>query len=163
MHFQAQAVAAMGRVTCVPCSGSCAHIMSTETKTNMSSTPAPIIRGDAYLIVDDHALIREGIVRVFTDFRPNAQLFEACNLRQAMQISAEPVFHKIVRWDKAIPQYHLGHLGRVAEAATDFERALILESYPAAEQARAGSSSWATGSPKTAMTASPMNFSTVPP
>lgn len=52
----------------------------------MSSTQAPIVRGDAYLIVDDHALIREGIVRVFTDFRPNAQLFEACNLRQATQI-----------------------------------------------------------------------------
>ena len=35
-------------------------------------------------------------------------------LRQAMQITAEPIFHKIVRWDKAIPQYHLGHLERVA-------------------------------------------------
>jgi protoporphyrinogen/coproporphyrinogen III oxidase len=35
-------------------------------------------------------------------------------LRQAMQITAEPVFHKIVRWDRAIPQYHLGHLQRVA-------------------------------------------------
>lgn len=52
----------------------------------MTMTQAPIVRGDAYLIVDDHALIREGIVRVFTDFRPNAQLFEACNLRQATQI-----------------------------------------------------------------------------
>lgn len=60
--------------------------MGLETNSNMSSTQAPIIRGDAYLIVDDHALIREGIVRVFTDFRPNAQLFEACNLRQATQI-----------------------------------------------------------------------------
>lgn len=35
-------------------------------------------------------------------------------LRAAMQITAEPIFHKIVRWDKAIPQYHLGHLERVA-------------------------------------------------
>ncbi len=33
----------------------------------------------------------------------------------------------------------------------------------AARRARAGSSSWAIGTPKTAMTASPMNFSTVPP
>ena len=35
-------------------------------------------------------------------------------LRQTMHITAEPVFHKIVRWDRAIPQYHLGHLDRVA-------------------------------------------------
>jgi oxygen-dependent protoporphyrinogen oxidase len=35
-------------------------------------------------------------------------------LQVAMKIGAEPMFHKIVRWDKAIPQYHLGHLDRVA-------------------------------------------------
>ncbi|MDO8775135.1 MAG: response regulator transcription factor [Burkholderiaceae bacterium] len=51
----------------------------------MSSTQESTVRGDAYLIVDDHALIREGIVRVFTSLRPNAQLFEACDLRQAIQ------------------------------------------------------------------------------
>ena len=34
-------------------------------------------------------------------------------LRLAMNITAEPTFHKIVRWEKAIPQYHLGHLERV--------------------------------------------------
>jgi DNA-binding NarL/FixJ family response regulator len=50
------------------------------------NTQEPPVRGDAYLIVDDHALIREGIVRVFTDIRPNAQLLEACDLRQAIQI-----------------------------------------------------------------------------
>jgi oxygen-dependent protoporphyrinogen oxidase len=33
---------------------------------------------------------------------------------QAMNIHAEPVFHQIVRWDRAIPQYHLGHLALVA-------------------------------------------------
>lgn len=49
------------------------------------STQPPAARGDAYLIVDDHALIREGIVRVFSDTRPNARLFEACNLQQAVQ------------------------------------------------------------------------------
>ena len=35
-------------------------------------------------------------------------------LKLAMNIAAEPIFHKIVRWQKAIPQYHLGHLQRVA-------------------------------------------------
>jgi oxygen-dependent protoporphyrinogen oxidase len=34
-------------------------------------------------------------------------------LRLAMGIQAEPLFHHIVRWDRAIPQYHLGHLDRV--------------------------------------------------
>jgi DNA-binding NarL/FixJ family response regulator len=48
------------------------------------STQEPTVRGDAYLIVDDHALVREGIVRVFTDIRPQARLFEACNLAQAI-------------------------------------------------------------------------------
>jgi oxygen-dependent protoporphyrinogen oxidase len=32
----------------------------------------------------------------------------------AMGILAEPVFHSITRWDRAIPQYHLGHVERVA-------------------------------------------------
>lgn len=35
-------------------------------------------------------------------------------LRLAMGIAAEPIFHHIVRWDRAIPQYLLGHLDRVA-------------------------------------------------
>ena len=35
-------------------------------------------------------------------------------LRVAMGITAAPIFHRIVRWDRAIPQYHLGHLERVA-------------------------------------------------
>jgi oxygen-dependent protoporphyrinogen oxidase len=35
-------------------------------------------------------------------------------LRTVMGIEVEPVFHHFVRWKHAIPQYHLGHLGRVA-------------------------------------------------
>ena len=36
-------------------------------------------------------------------------------LGQTMGVRAAPVFHEVVRWTKAIPQYHLGHLGRVAQ------------------------------------------------
>src|SRR4029077_14913714 len=35
-------------------------------------------------------------------------------LRRIMRITPEPVFHSIIRWDRAIPQYHLGHLELVA-------------------------------------------------
>ncbi|HLJ91934.1 MAG TPA: protoporphyrinogen oxidase [Gemmataceae bacterium] len=46
----------------------------------------------------------------------DTQLLRAvrADLHSAMGIAAEPVFHHIVRWDRAIPQYHLGHLDRVA-------------------------------------------------
>lgn len=50
----------------------------------MNQAPARRSRSDAYLIVDDHALIREGIVRVFTDIRPDARLFEASDLAKAI-------------------------------------------------------------------------------
>jgi len=35
-------------------------------------------------------------------------------LQLAQNITAPPRFHHIVRWDRAIPQYHVGHLDRVA-------------------------------------------------
>lgn len=36
------------------------------------------------------------------------------DLRQAMNITAAPIFHHIVRWERAIPQYHVGHLEKVS-------------------------------------------------
>jgi oxygen-dependent protoporphyrinogen oxidase len=35
-------------------------------------------------------------------------------LRLAMGITAAPVLHRVIRWERAIPQYHLGHGKRVA-------------------------------------------------
>jgi oxygen-dependent protoporphyrinogen oxidase len=44
------------------------------------------------------------------------QLLQAvrAELRLSMGITAPPVFHHLVRWDRAIPQYHVGHRQRVA-------------------------------------------------
>ena len=42
-------------------------------------------------------------------------------LQELMKIDGEPVFSRITRWEKAIPQYHLGHLGLVSEMS-EFER-----------------------------------------
>jgi oxygen-dependent protoporphyrinogen oxidase len=46
----------------------------------------------------------------------DARLIDAVRneLRLAQGITAAPVFHRIVRWDRAIPQYLVGHLERVA-------------------------------------------------
>src|SRR5437660_3713426 len=46
----------------------------------------------------------------------DARLLEAirAELLLTMGIEAAPVFHHIIRWERAIPQYHLGHLDRVA-------------------------------------------------
>jgi oxygen-dependent protoporphyrinogen oxidase len=49
-------------------------------------------------------------------------------LRLAQGVTAEPVFRQIVRWDRAIPQYTLGHPERVAaiEARTARHPGLVL-------------------------------------
>lgn len=46
----------------------------------------------------------------------DARLLEAvrAELRLALGVAAPPLFHHIARWQRAIPQYHLGHLERVA-------------------------------------------------
>jgi oxygen-dependent protoporphyrinogen oxidase len=46
----------------------------------------------------------------------DGQLLRAvrAELHLAMSITAEPVFQRIIRWERAIPQYHLGHPERVA-------------------------------------------------
>jgi oxygen-dependent protoporphyrinogen oxidase len=38
----------------------------------------------------------------------------AAELRSSLGINAAPAFHHIIRWDRAIPQYLVGHLERVA-------------------------------------------------
>jgi oxygen-dependent protoporphyrinogen oxidase len=35
------------------------------------------------------------------------------DMRVAMGIGAAPIFQRIIRWDRAIPQYHVGHLERL--------------------------------------------------
>ncbi len=54
----------------------------------------------------------------------DARLLQAIRmeLNAAMSIQAAPIFHKIVRWHQAIPQYHLGHLDRVDRIARRLER-----------------------------------------
>lgn len=49
-------------------------------------------------------------------------------LKVTMKVTGEPVFHRIVRWPKAIPQYVVGHLDRVAriDALAEKNRGLIL-------------------------------------
>ncbi len=44
------------------------------------------------------------------------------DLSRCLGITGEPVFRRITRWDRAIPQYTLGHLERMAEIDRDLDR-----------------------------------------
>ena len=44
------------------------------------------------------------------------------DLARCLGITGEPVFRRITRWDRAIPQYALGHLDRMAEIDRDLDR-----------------------------------------
>lgn len=49
-------------------------------------------------------------------YRGDDELAHACHreLRLALGVTGEPVFRQVVRWPRAIPQYDVGHLERVA-------------------------------------------------
>ena len=56
-----------------------------------------------------------GVSRPDVFDRDDAALLRTCHeeMKLAMGVRGEPVFHQIVRWPRAIPQYNLGHTDRV--------------------------------------------------
>ncbi len=84
-------------------------------------SPHPV-RGNGFLIVDDHSLIREGIVRVFSEFRPSAELFEARDLRGAIDILQGPSSLSVdtILLDLNLPDSRgIDTLRRIKEVAPD--------------------------------------------
>ena len=67
------------------------------------------------------------------------------------------------RTTRASPVFTAVRMWRSSHSCSAFSASTALLIASAARTARSGSSSWATGAPKSATTASPMNFSTVPP
>jgi oxygen-dependent protoporphyrinogen oxidase len=59
----------------------------------------------------------------------------AADLRDLLGVTAPPVFTEVARWRNSMPQYHLGHLGRVARIV---ERLATLPSLALAGNAYSG-------------------------
>ena len=47
---------------------------------------------------------------------PAANCLHVGNRRRGLH-PQQPIFHRIVRWERAIPQYHVGHRDRLARIA----------------------------------------------
>ena len=69
-----------------------------------------------------------GVSRPDVFERDDATLLRTCHeeMKLAMNVRGEPVFHEIVRWPRAIPQYNLGHLDRVARTEAALPPGLFL-------------------------------------
>jgi len=99
------------------------------------------------------------IVRAPTTISPGTAV--CCS--RAATFTASPVTRKSRPGSRAAITSPVLTPIRNPRAAVAPSAATASRSATAALSARSGSSSWARGTPKTAMTASPMNFSSVPP
>jgi oxygen-dependent protoporphyrinogen oxidase len=63
-----------------------------------------------------------------TPFLADEDLLETVRreIAATMRLTAEPSFTSVVRWEKAIPLYTVGHLERVAKAESGLPRGLVL-------------------------------------
>lgn len=75
---------------------------------------------------DDHVLVRcffGGMLQPqLLELDDDALVALACDeLRELIGLSGQPVLHRVVRWNNAMPQYHVGHLQRVERIETDID------------------------------------------
>ena len=98
-------------------SGERREILGTVSDSNVFPNRAP----------EGHALLRTmigGARNPHNAERPDAELLDSVrsNLREIMGITADPVFARIYRHEKAIPQYLVGHSARLASVERELER-----------------------------------------